>query len=112
MGQKNMKILNIIAIFLIIICIILLIPCMLNIKEQFTNKNINNRNNINDIFDISYTADISNSYADSQIIKNTIPKVIIQIHTDKNKIIDNAHKNDNIQYSNVGKDRECDNCCV
>lgn len=98
MASKNMKRMNIIAIILIIVCILVLLPCMYVIKEKFINREKNdsednNENTAKDIFDTRLSKDISNSYMDSQIIKNTIPKVIIQVNTNENKISDEIYKN-------------------
>jgi mannosyltransferase OCH1-like enzyme len=95
MVKKNMKIMNIISIILIVICLAILLPCVYYVKEQFKNNNSNTTHNttISDIFDTKYTEDISNAYMDSQIIKNTIPKVILQTYTDKNKIPDKVYEN-------------------
>lgn len=103
MAKTSIKIMNIISIILIIVCIIILIPCVKFVKEKFTNSNntIDNYDDLlpvsKDIFDTTLTKDISNSYMDSEIIKNTIPKVIIQIN------VNGDSNNTKISKNNLNK---------
>lgn len=99
MNKKNRTlIINIVSILLIILAVLVLLPCAHIIKEKFMNRNKDKRILVdsslntftNNIFDTNETYDISNSYMDSEIIKNTIPKTIFQTQSN------DTHQQNNI----------------